>query len=40
MTSNYHPPALLPVGNTIIVYTAVDQSGNSVTCTFNIKVID
>ena len=39
LSSNYKPPQRFSQGTHVITYTAVDQSGNSVTCTFAIKVI-
>ena len=38
LTSNYKPPQRFRQGTHVITYTAVDQSGNSATCTFAIKV--
>lgn len=34
------PATFFNIGNTIVVYTATDQNGNTTTCTFNVKVID
>jgi len=39
LSSNYKPPQRLSQGTHIIVYTAVDQSGNRATCNFTIDVI-
>lgn len=40
ITSNYSPGATFPVGNTTVIYTATDASGNSTTCSFIVTVID
>jgi len=39
LSSNYKPPQRFSQGTHIIVYTAVDQSGNKATCNFTIDVI-
>ena len=39
VTSTYQPPQRFSQGNHVIVYTAEDQSGNKVTCSFTIEVI-
>ncbi len=39
LTSNLSP-GIFPTGDTIVVYTATDSSGNSVTCSFNVSVKD
>lgn len=38
VTSNYQPLQRLSQGTYVIVYTAVDQSGNKATCSFTVKV--
>ncbi|KAL9960419.1 hypothetical protein ACROYT_G033874 [Oculina patagonica] len=38
VTSNYHSPQRLGQGTHVIMYTAVDQLGNKVTCSFTVKV--
>src|SRR5690606_37471068 len=40
VTSNYSPDDIFPVGTTEIVYRAEDASGNFVTCSFNVVVVD
>jgi gliding motility-associated-like protein len=40
ITSNNQPNTFYPIGNTVVVYTATDQSGNTLTCSFNINVSD
>lgn len=40
ITSNFSPGATFPLGTTLVTYTASDASGNSSTCSFNVKVID
>jgi hypothetical protein len=40
ITSNYNSGAIFPVGVTTVIYTAVDQSGNTSTCSFTVTVID
>lgn len=40
LTSNITPPALFTTGDTIVVYTATDASGNTSTCSFFISVKD
>ena len=40
MTANYPSGSLFPVGVTNVVYTATDAGGNSVSCSFNVEVID
>ncbi|MBK7337308.1 MAG: HYR domain-containing protein [Saprospirales bacterium] len=37
-SSNYDPNDVFPVGSTEVTYTAVDNSGNTVTCTFTVVV--
>ena len=39
INSNYHPPQRFLQGNYIVIYSAVDQSGNKATCRFTIEVI-
>lgn len=39
VTSNYQPPQRLSQGIHVIIYTAVDQSGNTATCDFTVKVV-
>ena len=39
VTSNYQPLQRFDQGTYVIVYTAVDQSGNEANCSFAIKVI-
>ena len=39
LTSNYKPPQRFSQGTHVIMYTAMDQSGNKANCTFAIKVI-
>ena len=39
VTSNYQPPQGLSQGIHVIIYTAVDQSGNTATCDFTVKVV-
>ena len=34
-----HAPGLFPMGNSEVVFTAYDSSGNNNTCTLNINVI-
>ena len=36
--SNYQPPQRLSQGTHVIIYTAVDQSGNKATCSFLVKI--
>ena len=38
VTSNYQPPQELSQGIHVIIYTAVDQSGNTAICDFTVKV--
>ncbi|KAL9960408.1 hypothetical protein ACROYT_G033860 [Oculina patagonica] len=38
VTSNYQPLQRLNQGNHVIIYTAVDQSGNNATCSFTVTV--
>ncbi len=40
LTSNYSPGAVLPVGQTVITYTATDAAGNSTSCSFTVTVVD
>ena len=39
VTSNYQSPQIFSQGTHVIIYTAVDQSGNSATCTFQVQVL-
>ena len=39
VTGTHTPGTLYPIGDTIVIYTAVDSSGNSDMCTFTITVI-
>ena len=39
LTSNYKPPQRFSQGTYVIIYTAVDQSGNRATCTFAVEVL-
>ena len=39
-TSNYSPASVFPIGTTIVTYIATDVSGLTVTCSFNVTVID
>ena len=39
LTSNYQPPQRFSEGTHVIIYTAVDQSGNRATCIFAVTVI-
>jgi hypothetical protein len=39
LTSNYAPGASFPVGTTTVTYTAVDPSGNTTTCSFDITIV-
>lgn len=34
------PATFFNIGNTIVVYTATDQNGNTSTCSFNVNVVD
>jgi gliding motility-associated-like protein len=38
LTANYNPGDLFPIGVTTITYTAIDFSGNTVSCSFNVTV--
>ena len=38
VTTNYHSPQRFGKGAHVIVYTAMDQSGNKATCTFTVVV--
>jgi len=40
LTTNYPSGSLFPVGTTTVTYTATDAGGNSVSCSFNVEVID
>lgn len=40
VTSNYSPDDEFPVGTTQVTYRAADASGNFVTCSFNVVVVD
>lgn len=40
ISSNYTNNSKLKIGNTIVTYTAKDSTGNTSTCSFNVKVID
>ena len=37
--SNYNPGSIFPTGQTIVTYTAVDNCGNTTTCSFSVNVI-
>ena len=39
-TSTYSPGAFFPTGTTTVIYTATDNNGNSVTCSFTVTVND
>ena len=39
VTSNYQSPQRFSQGTHVITYTAVDQSENNATCTFQVKVL-
>jgi hypothetical protein len=40
LTQNYFPGSSLPIGTTVVTYTATDNAGNSVSCSFSVTVID
>ncbi len=40
LTSSHNPNDLFPLGNTTVSYTASDDAGNSVSCSFEIRVTD
>jgi hypothetical protein len=40
ITSNIAPGSLFTTGDTMVIYTVTDASGNSSTCAFNVSVID
>jgi len=39
-TSNFNPGDFFPLGTTTVIYTATDNAGNSVSCSFDITVTD
>ena len=39
LTSDYSPGDWFPIGTTTVTYTAVDASGNTETCSFNVTVV-
>ena len=40
LNSNFEPGDMFPSGDTVVVYTATDNSGNSATCSFQVTVKD
>ena len=40
LTQNYFPGSSFPIGTTVVTYTAADNAGNSVSCSFSVTVID
>ena len=40
LTQNYFPGSSFPIGTTVVTYTATDNTGNSVSCSFSVSVID
>ena len=40
LTQNYFPGSSFPIGTTVVTYTATDNAGNSVSCSFSVTVID
>ena len=40
MSSTHNPGALFPIGTTTVTYTASDAAGNSVSCSFEVTLID
>lgn len=40
LTTNFDPGFSFPTGDTMVVYTATDQSGNTATCSFRVVVRD
>ncbi|XP_022088734.1 LOW QUALITY PROTEIN: uncharacterized protein LOC110978223 [Acanthaster planci] len=40
LDSNYQPNDEFPIGVSIVIYTATDQSGNSDNCSFEVTVVD
>lgn len=38
-TSSHHPGDVFPIGNTIVRYTVDDESGNSNSCSFTVRVV-
>jgi hypothetical protein len=40
LATNFEPGSSFPIGNTVVTYTATDPSGNSATCSFEVKVAD
>jgi hypothetical protein len=40
MTQNFFPGSSFPIGTTTVDYTVTDNAGNTVSCTFNVTVID
>ena len=39
LTSNYKQPQRFTQGTHVVTYTALDQSGNMATCTFDVEVL-
>jgi hypothetical protein len=39
LTTNYQPGYIFPLGMTTVTYTAIDQSGNSISCSFTVEVL-
>ncbi|HNG13567.1 MAG TPA: HYR domain-containing protein [Saprospiraceae bacterium] len=40
ITSNFSPGEFFPVGTTVVIYTATDNSGNVTTCSFTITITE
>ncbi|ELR72159.1 CHU large protein [Fulvivirga imtechensis AK7] len=40
LTSNYNPGDIFPLGATSVAYTAIDASGNTAICSFDVVVVD
>ena len=40
LTPNFPPGSLFPIGTTVVVYTATDESGNTATLSFEVTVTD
>lgn len=40
VTSNFTPDSIFPVGQTVVLYTVTDDSGNSATCSFLVTIQD
>ena len=40
LSSSHNPGSSFPIGNTVVIYTAVDATGNSSTCSFNVVITD